>query len=172
MSGVYGRHPPGQIPPSPGQTPRADIPRQTPPLGRHPSPADSHCSGRYASYWNAFLLRVYFFSSQLWQLFGCQKIKHCQKNQSCSNAFSCFKIIEIQGHFSLRLCHTYTPSRLDKLYSSLPCFYLVRKIPRARLRHAQKTLFHRSDISQISEPWTFQAEIFALVALIANTCSK
>ena len=26
------------------------------PLGRHPPPADGHCSGRYASYWNAFLL--------------------------------------------------------------------------------------------------------------------
>ena len=33
----------------------ADIPRQTPP-GRH-SPND-HCSGRHASYWNAFLLSV------------------------------------------------------------------------------------------------------------------
>ena len=43
-----GRHPPRQTPPlgrqPPGQTP----PRQTAP--------DSHCSGRYASYWNAFLL--------------------------------------------------------------------------------------------------------------------
>ena len=27
------------------------------PLGRHPSPADGHCSGRYASYWNAFLFQ-------------------------------------------------------------------------------------------------------------------
>ena len=26
------------------------------PLGRHPPPQDGHCSGRYASYWNAFLL--------------------------------------------------------------------------------------------------------------------
>ena len=36
-------------------------PGQTPPLGRHPPPwadtprSDGHCSGRYASYWNAFL---------------------------------------------------------------------------------------------------------------------
>ena len=37
--------------------------RCTPPLGRHPlwadtppHPADGHCGGRYASYWNAFLL--------------------------------------------------------------------------------------------------------------------
>ena len=74
-----GRHPlPGQTPPPPslgrhplpGQTrcPLAD----TPSLGRHPHlghtpspwadtslgrhPSDSHCSRRYASYWNAFLL--------------------------------------------------------------------------------------------------------------------
>ena len=39
-------------------------PRQTPHLGRHTPPrqtptppiSDGHCSGRYASYWNAFLL--------------------------------------------------------------------------------------------------------------------
>ena len=38
----------------PGETPlRAD----TPP-SRHP--LDSHCSGRYASYWNAFFFKVYF----------------------------------------------------------------------------------------------------------------
>ena len=33
-------------------------PGQTPPKGRHPQihpPRDGHCSGRYASYWNAFL---------------------------------------------------------------------------------------------------------------------
>ena len=30
--------------------------RQTHPLGRHPTPpSDGYCSGRYASYWNAFL---------------------------------------------------------------------------------------------------------------------
>ena len=54
------RHPPGQIPP--GQTPPGrhpldkHPPGQTPPLGRHPPPLDGHCSGRYASCWNAFLL--------------------------------------------------------------------------------------------------------------------
>ena len=64
-----GTPPPGQTPTPPGQTP----PRQTPPGSRHPSWADtpphppSRCagsptpqiwsmSGRYASYWNAFLL--------------------------------------------------------------------------------------------------------------------
>ena len=53
---VYPSMPPGQTPP--GQTP----PRQTPPgqtpcpvhAGYTPSPS-SHCCGRYASYWNAFL---------------------------------------------------------------------------------------------------------------------
>ena len=46
-----------------GVHPRArHLNRQTPPkagrqpLGRHPPPWDGHCSGRYASYWNAFLL--------------------------------------------------------------------------------------------------------------------
>ena len=34
-----------------GQT---NPPGQTPLLGRHPP--DGHCSGQYASYWNAFLL--------------------------------------------------------------------------------------------------------------------
>ena len=43
-------------------------PWETPPPSRHPTgrpplPADGHCSGRYASYWNAFL-SVYKFTSQ------------------------------------------------------------------------------------------------------------
>ena len=29
-------------------------------LGRHPPPRDGHCSGRYASYWNAFLFNLLF----------------------------------------------------------------------------------------------------------------
>ena len=69
-----GVHPPGRQTP-PGQTPAGKIhPRQTHPLGRHtpwadtpplgrhtsseqtpPPPRDSYCSGRYTSYWNAFL---------------------------------------------------------------------------------------------------------------------
>ena len=41
-----GKHPPGRHPQDPGRhTPRADT----------PPPADGYCSGRYASYWNAFL---------------------------------------------------------------------------------------------------------------------
>ena len=54
-----GRHPSPTGQTLPGQTP----PGQTRTLGRHPR-ADSpwadtpppHCSGRYVSYWNAFLL--------------------------------------------------------------------------------------------------------------------
>ena len=51
----------------PGQTPQVDtLPGQTPP-GRHPPPpADGYCSGRYASYWNAFLFTVFF------ETYGCQ----------------------------------------------------------------------------------------------------
>ena len=46
-----------------GRHPRADTPRQKPswadtPLGRHP-PGDGHCSGRYASYCNAFLFVIW-----------------------------------------------------------------------------------------------------------------
>ena len=33
--------------------PQADTPRQTPPGQTPPPPGDGHCSGRYASYWNA-----------------------------------------------------------------------------------------------------------------------
>ena len=66
--------PPGQTPPTPGQT----TPKQTPSLGRHPHlgrhnkplgrhplpladtpPTDSYCCRRYASYNNAFLLISY-----------------------------------------------------------------------------------------------------------------
>ena len=51
-----GRHPSWQDTPT-GQTPpgQADTPLgRHPPQARHPQ-ADSYCSGRYASYWNAFL---------------------------------------------------------------------------------------------------------------------
>ena len=63
-----GRHPPGQThsrhPPWADTLPRADTPLGIPSLGRHPlgrhppPPRDDHCSGRYASYWNAFLSLV------------------------------------------------------------------------------------------------------------------
>ena len=52
LSACWDTHTPGQIPPwvdtHPGQT--------YIPLGRNsPPPPGGHCSGRYASYWNAFL---------------------------------------------------------------------------------------------------------------------
>ena len=69
------RHPPEQTPPGadtlPGpDTPRADTPWTTtpwttappgpdPPPGRH-----GHCCGRYASYWNAFLFKIYLQKHQ------------------------------------------------------------------------------------------------------------
>ena len=54
-------------PSTPRQTPsplQADTPGQIlSPLGRHPlgrppPPSDAHCSGRYASYWNAFMFKI------------------------------------------------------------------------------------------------------------------
>ena len=54
---LLGRHPlPGQMPPFTRQTPPSL--GSYPPLGRHPPPRDGHCSGRYASYWNALLLKL------------------------------------------------------------------------------------------------------------------
>ena len=55
-----GQTPPGQTPPW-AHTPLGTHPppEQTPTPGRDP-PADSYCSGRYASYWNAFLVHNNF----------------------------------------------------------------------------------------------------------------
>ena len=47
-----GQTPPGQTPPSLGRPPWADTPRAD-------TLPDGHCSGRYVSYWNAFLLKFY-----------------------------------------------------------------------------------------------------------------
>ena len=56
-------HPTGQTTPRqtlPVQThPQADTPLVRHPPGRHPQ-ADGYCSGRYASYWNAFFLGKIF----------------------------------------------------------------------------------------------------------------
>ena len=65
-----GRHtPPGQTPLADtpwADTPWAEAPRADTPPGRHPPgkhlpsrhppPRDGYCSGRYAFYWNAFLV--------------------------------------------------------------------------------------------------------------------
>ena len=54
--------PPGRTPPGPGRPPwdQADPPGRTPPWKGEPPPREEDCSiwsmsGRYASYWNAFL---------------------------------------------------------------------------------------------------------------------
>ena len=56
-----GRYPLDNHPPPLGRHPpplgRHPLPWADTPPGRHPlSPEDGHCSGQYASYWNAFLL--------------------------------------------------------------------------------------------------------------------
>ena len=65
---TLGKHPPWEDSPPPGRHPQTDRPLGRHPPGRHPPrqttphPRDSHCSGRYASYWNAFLYFIYFSS--------------------------------------------------------------------------------------------------------------
>ena len=82
---LLGRHPLKQtLPPyyplrqiSPGQTPLADTPLFRHPLWANtwadtPRPGDGHCSGRFASYWNAFLFGISITRSDAlvtdWQL--------------------------------------------------------------------------------------------------------
>ena len=53
-------------------------------LGRHPLPrTDSYCSGRYASYWNAFLFLLLTFHVKLlggWWIFKQSKITGTEKS--------------------------------------------------------------------------------------------
>ena len=57
----------------------ADPPWADPPLGRHP-PADGYCSGRYASYWNAFLFKGKLIARHQY----CFKLKlQCKKRNQC-----------------------------------------------------------------------------------------
>ena len=82
VRGGGGVHPPGQTPSGRPPSPYADtlLPGQVDtPLGRHPSwagrhppeqtppPADGCCSGRYASYWNAFLVTVKNRRKAVWK---------------------------------------------------------------------------------------------------------
>ena len=57
-SDLWADTPTGQTPPRADtpQTPQAD----TPLLGRHPPPSHGHCSEWYTSYWNTFLLIIFF----------------------------------------------------------------------------------------------------------------
>ena len=59
--GVSARHPLGRHPP--GGRPHADTPRADTSWADIP-PADGYCSGRYASYWNAF----FFIQSEHWNM--------------------------------------------------------------------------------------------------------
>ena len=65
LAKLYVGAPPGELAPPPRGNPgsaTAHPPgRYSPwahPPGRHPPTADGYCSGRYASYWNACLLRI------------------------------------------------------------------------------------------------------------------
>ena len=71
---LAGRHPPGKLPGRQTSPRQADTPQQAdippgradtplagrhlpPPVGRHPP--DGYCSGRYATYWNAFSFCIF-----------------------------------------------------------------------------------------------------------------
>ena len=45
---------------TPGQTPPRQTPLRLTHLAPTPPPRDDHCSGQYGSYWNAFLLNLFF----------------------------------------------------------------------------------------------------------------
>ena len=79
--GGSGRHPPGR-----------HTPGQTHPLGRHPpwadtsppNPGDGHCSGRYASYWNALLSLVSLTSDTTILLVARQRVAFLIESAFCS----------------------------------------------------------------------------------------
>ena len=81
-------------------TPWADLPRKTPlrqtppparqtPLGRHlraDTPLrDGYCSGRYASYWNAFLLTIRMFR-ELEEEEALERARLAQKQEAAEHA--------------------------------------------------------------------------------------
>ena len=82
--------PPGRY--HPGQTPRTDTPCADTPRGRHP-PADGYCCGRYASYWNTFLL---FFNCC--NLFSNDNVLFCEKSP-----FVCYLVTRIHYVASVHL---------------------------------------------------------------------
>ena len=103
-----GRHPPGQTPP-PGQT-------TSPP----PTQADGYCCGRYASYWNAFLmLRMYKIESSTRKT-----CNHCTSpflfyTEVC---FICLVIYSIYIAFLYRL-HNVTRHLQYSLVQIFQCFH-------------------------------------------------
>ena len=67
-----GVHPLFRPPRTHTQTPWAHTPWVDIPPGRPLPPLDGHCSGRYASYWNAFLFITTFFYIRMLEHFCCQ----------------------------------------------------------------------------------------------------
>ena len=77
----------GRCTPPPQAEGRHPLPRQrtATPLGRPPQaegrqplpPADGHCSGRYASYWNAFLFTCWKQSGKIAQVYGMFFVSRC-----------------------------------------------------------------------------------------------
>ena len=105
------RHPTRQSPP--WQTPpiRHTLPRHTPPQadphladtkmadthppGRHPPPRNGHCSGRYASYWSAFLFDKFNFTSKR------------------KNSIVCFSSISLVQPLFVTLTYYYVLNEID-----------------------------------------------------------
>ena len=103
-------------------------PGQTPPLGRHPRlgrqpptphKAEGYCCGRYASYWNAFLmLRMYKIESS-----NRKTCNHCTSPfWFYTEVFICLVIYSIYLAFLYRL-HNVTRHLQYSLVHIFQCFY-------------------------------------------------
>ena len=81
---LLGRHPLGRHPQADTPLGRHPIPQAYPQDRHPPPPQDGHCSGRYASYWNAFLCVIDMpFPSLIFQVNGKTETKYyiiCHKN--------------------------------------------------------------------------------------------
>ena len=105
--------PTGQTPPTPGRHP----PGQTLP------PSDSHCSGRYASYWNAFLLEDVFGETQILTMSWSGipsvsaplllSVRSCRINGSCDLSPSLSPIAPSSVEWTLMSLGVTTSSRLN-----------------------------------------------------------
>ena len=58
----------------------------TPSLGRHPPSRDGHCSGRYASYWNAFFFLICTDVDECGNSDG----NNCNENADCINTYGSY----------------------------------------------------------------------------------
>ena len=105
-----GRHPPSQTPPTPGQTPPTG---QTPPfLGYY---GIYSTSGRYASYWNAYLFFMHFVP-----LF-------VRNIQLISTIFNCFLLFQIHITKNIDVRNRLLVSKCD---SSQVSHQVLRKVLR------------------------------------------